>query len=283
MSTRKFSAPLDAALINVPTDFRRRITKAYLELKSRHAENKHDAAGVSAGHFCESVVRLLQHELKTSFTPFGQQLTNVAGECDSFAQVPKAVGNDSLRVVIPRAVSLLYTLRNKRGIGHVGGDVDANAIDAITIARVADWVVCELIRIFHKMSLEDADALIASIASRDIPDVWEVAGRKRVLRSDLDFKQKTLLLMYSCTDAAVLAEDLFAWTKYSNFAMYKEHVLGQLDAADLVDYDRETHSVILSPVGAKLVEEQILGRALQAASNKDLLPTAARKKARRRD
>ena len=126
------------------------------------------------------------------------------------------------------------------------------------------------------MSLEEADALIASLASRDIPDVWEVAGRKRVLRTDLDFKQKTLLLLYSSTEAAVLAEDLFTWSKYSNFPVYKEKVLQQLDAANLVDYDRETESVILSPLGSKLVEEQILGRRLETASNKRLQPAAAR-------
>jgi hypothetical protein len=260
MSTPKPKSPLVVALANVPADFRSRIVKAYLELKSRHAEGKHDAAGVSAGKFCETVVRLLQHELQKPVTPFGQQLKNFSGECDSFAQVPKTIGNDSLRIVIPKAVSLLYTLRNKRGIGHVGGDVDANAIDGITIARVADWVVCELIRIFHKMSLEEADALVGSLASRDIPDVWEVAGRKRVLRKDLDFKQKTLLLLYSSTESAVLAEDLFAWSKYSNFSMYKREVLRQLDSANLVDYDQAIDSVILSPLGVKLVEDEVLTR-----------------------
>jgi hypothetical protein len=171
MSTPKPKSPLEAALANVPPEFRNRIIKAYLALKSRHAENKHDAAGLSAGKLCEAVVRLLQYQLKKSFTSFGQQLANVSGECESFTQLPKTAGNDSLRIVIPRAVSLLYTLRNKRGIGHVGGDVDANAIDGITIARVSDWMVCELIRLFHNMSLEEADALINSLASRDIPDV----------------------------------------------------------------------------------------------------------------
>lgn len=213
---------------------------------------------MSAGKYCESIVRLLQHELKSSFTPFGQQLTNVPGECESFAKVPKTVGNESLRIVIPRAVSLLYTLRNKRGIGHVGGDVDANAIDGITIARVADWIMCELIRVFHNLSLEEADALVGSLATRNLPDVWDVAGRKRVLRTDLNFKQKTLLLLYSSTEGAVLAEDLFAWTKYSNFAMFKRAVLSELDRENLIDYDRETESVTLSPLGGKLVEDEII-------------------------
>jgi hypothetical protein len=260
MSTPKPRSPLDAALTNVPADFRNRIIKNYLELKSRHAQNMHDAAGLSAGKFCESVVRLLQHELKKQVAPFGQRILNLSDECDSFAQVPRTIGNDSLRIVIPKAVSLLYPLRNKRGIGHVGGDIDANAIDGMTIARVADWIVCELIRIFHTTSLEEADALVTSLASRDIPDVWEVAGKKRVLRGDLDFKDKTLLLLYSSTESAVLAEDLFAWSKYSNFNVYKTKVLRPLDNGNLIEYDRQTESVILSPLGVKRVEEQIIGR-----------------------
>ena len=267
MSTPKPKSPLQDALANIPTDFRNRIIKAYLELKARQAEAKHDAAGVSAGKLCETVVRLLQHELKKAVTPFGQQISNFAGECESFSQVPKAIGNESLRIVIPRALNYLYTLRNKRGIGHAGGDVDANAIDSATITRVSDWIVCELIRIFHTMSLEDADALVSSLSSRDIPDIWEVGGKKRVLRNDLDFKQKTLLLLYASVESAVLAEDLYSWSKYSNFAVYRKSILGPLDSANLVEYDKDSDTVIISPIGIKCVEEEILRTPVKVMSN----------------
>ena len=160
--------------------------------------------------------------------------------------------------MLPKAISLVYTLRNKRGIGHVGGDVDANAIDGVTIARVSDWIICELVRVYHTMSLEEAEALISSLAERDIPDVWEVAGKKRVLRTDLSFPEQTLLLLYSCTDPAVLVEDLFEWTRYSNLAMYKSNVLRTLDKRNLIHYDSETGSATLSPLGVKEVEEKIL-------------------------
>lgn len=258
MSTPKPKTALQDALANVPTDYRNRIVKAYLDLKARHAEGKHDAAGVSAGKLCETTVRLLQDKLQKTVTPFGQQIGNFAGECASFEQVQKTVGKESLRIVIPRALVFLYTLRNKRGIGHVGGDVDANGIDGATLARVADWVICELIRVFHNMSLEDAEALVASLSTRDVPDIWEVGGKKRVLRTDLDFKQKTLLLLYQSVDAAVLAEDLCSWTKYTNLGVYRKNVLGQLDAANMVEYDRTSETVIISPVGVKCVEEEIL-------------------------
>lgn len=279
MSTPTPKSPLQDALANVPTDYRSRIIKSYLELKARQAEAKHDAAGVSAGKLCETVVRLLQHELKKTVTPFGQQISNFAGECESFSKVPKAIGNESLRIVIPRALNYLYTLRNKRGIGHAGGDVDANAIDGATITRVADWIVCELIRIFHTMSLEEADALVSSLSSRDIPDIWEVGGKKRVLRNDLDFKQKTLLLLYASIESAVLAEDLYSWSKYSNFAVYRKSILGQLDAANFLEYDRESDTVIISPVGIKCVEEELLRTPMWPVANPSLKRTSGKRAA----
>ena len=258
MSTRKPRLPLNEALSKVPADFRTRISKAYLELKARHREGKHDAAGLSAGKLCESVLRLLQHQLTSACTPFGQQIPNFITECEKLSRLPKAAGIESLRVVIPRALAFLYTLRSKRGIGHVGGDVDANPIDGASIARIADWIVCEVIRIYHNLSLEEADALVNSISSRNVPDIWEVGGKKRVLRDDLDFKQKTLLLLYTSVDVAVLAEDLFSWTKYSNFAIYKRSVLMPLDRANLVEFDTEIQAVSISPLGLKQVEEKIL-------------------------
>jgi len=270
MNTPKPKSPLQDALANVPADYRGRIAKSYLELKARQAEGKHDAAGVSAGKLCETVVRLLQQQLGKTVTPFGEQIPNFAGECDSFVKLPKASGNDSLRIVIPRALNYLYTLRNKRGIGHAGGDVDANAIDIATIARVADWVVCELIRIYHNMSLEEADALVSSLSSRDIPEIWEVSGKKRVLRNDLDFKEKTLLLLYASTESAVLAEDLYSWSKYSNFAVYRKSVLGSLDSDNLIEYERDTDTAIISPLGVKRVEEEILRTPANLVANASL-------------
>ena len=159
---------------------------------------------------------------------------------------------------MPRALVFLYTLRNKRGIGHVGGDVDANRIDAMTIARACDWIMCELIRVYHNLSLEEAQDLVDGLAQRSIPDVWHVAGKKRILRNDLDFKHKVLLLCYQESDNAVMSEDLFSWVEYSYFPMFKKKVLAPLHKERLVEYDRETESVTISPLGIKEVEENIL-------------------------
>src|SRR5207237_1199815 len=163
-STSRSNSPLEMALANVPAQFRSKIVQYFLDVKKRLAEGNDESLGLAAGKFSESVLRLLQHEILKSFIPFGQKIPDFAVECRKLIESPKAAGSESLRVVMPRALVFVYTLRNKRGIGHVGGDIDANHIDAMTIARTCDWIVCELIRVYHNLSLEDAQAIIDSVA-----------------------------------------------------------------------------------------------------------------------
>jgi hypothetical protein len=99
---------------------------------------------------------------------------------------------------------------------------------------------------------------VDGLAQRSIPEVWHVAGKKRILRNDLDFKQKVLLLCYQESDNAVMSEDLFSWVEYSHYAMFKRAVLTPLHKKRLVEYDKETESVTISPLGIKEVEEYIL-------------------------
>ncbi len=257
-SMPKQKSPLEQALGTISSEFRSKIVKSYLELKARHREDKHEPAGMAAGRLCECVLRLLQQQLTQTFVPFGQPLPQFAQECEKLIGLPKATGNESQRGRDSFARYHFSIRRNKRGIGHVGGDIDANAIDGATIARLGDWIMCELIRIHHNLSLEDADALVGSLSSRDIPRYREIGGKKRVLRNDLDFKQKTLLLLYSDTNAAVFVEDLVNWTKYTNLSVYKTNVIGILDRENLVEYDTELQSVTISPLGIREVEEKIL-------------------------
>src|SRR6266566_2569943 len=171
-NTSKNKAPLELALAKVPSQFRPKIIKPFLDVKKRLAEGNDETLGLSAGKFCEAVLRLLQHEILQSSIPFGQKIPDVSVECRKLIESPKTAGPESLRIVMPRAIIFIYTLRNKRGIGHVGGDVDANHIDAMTMARTCDWIMCELIRINHNLSLEEAQDIVDNLAQRNMPEVW---------------------------------------------------------------------------------------------------------------
>ena len=55
-----------------------------------------------------------------------------------------------------------------------------------------------------------------------------------------------------------MAEDLCDWIDYSNFSVFKAKVLQPLHVERLVEYDRGSDSVTLSPKGVQLVEKTIL-------------------------
>jgi hypothetical protein len=227
-------------------------------VKRALAEGRDEAVGIAAGKFCEVTLRLLQNIVHGIFTPFNKSIGNFADECRKLVTSSNARSPETLRVVMPRALVFVYTVRNKRGIGHIGGDVDANHIDAMTIARNCDWIVCELVRVFHGLSLEEAQAMVDALAVRTMPEVWEVAGKRRVLRNDLTAKQKVLLLCHQSTDNAILAEDLCDWIEYSNPSVFKSKVLLALHRERFIEFDAGSEAVFLSPLGVKEVEENIL-------------------------
>jgi hypothetical protein len=88
-----------------------------------------------------------------------------------------------------------------------------------------------------------------------------VAGKKRVLRDDLEFKQKVLLLCYQEPESAVLSEDLFSWVEYSHLPMFRRAVLTPLHKKRLIEYDKDTETITISPLGIREVEERILKSA----------------------
>ncbi len=147
VSTSTNSPELEAALAAVPSKFRSRLLKRHGELRSAYSDGQHDAASLRAAKFAEALLRFLQEELTQTHIPFNRRIGNLTDECVKLEKLPRAAGDESLRVIMPRALNFLHAIRNKRGVAHESGDVDANEIDAATCVRVADWCLCELIRL----------------------------------------------------------------------------------------------------------------------------------------
>src|SRR6266540_4097293 len=219
MSTAQGEPTLETALSSIPAALRSRLLTRYRELKAAYVNGQYDACGLRAGRLCEVLLRVLQDELTGSHTPLGTKLDAFDKECLRLEKLPKTAGVEGLRVIMPRALNFLYTLRNKRGIGHEGGDVDANEIDAAAAVRVADWCISEVIRVVHAISLEEAQALLDAIAEREVPQVWSVANAKRVLDPSLNYREQALLLLYA-EQGPVPVEDLFDWVEHSRMGNY---------------------------------------------------------------
>jgi len=252
------STLLESALSAVDATLRTRLASAYIDVKKNSLEGRFTATGVAAGHFCEIALRVLQDKVHGNHTPLSSNIGNFADECRRLVTAQNSNVTDSEKKVLPRALVFLYTMRNNRGIGHVGGDVDANAIDMSLIVKCSDWIISEMIRVYHSLSLEEAQDLVDGLAIRALPDVWEVAGKKRVLRGGLKARSQALLLLYSCESSSVLVEDLSSWIEYSSTGMFKTRVLQGLHKDRFIEWDMDDDFVVISPKGAKWVEENLI-------------------------
>lgn len=265
MSMSTQNSLLEQALANVPAKYRSQIINAYQEIKKRQIEasysNEMDSVGISVGKFCESVIRLLQHVTSGNNVPFGTHIPNFPDACRVIIQANAPSVPESLRIIIPRALVFLYTMRGKRGIGHVGGDVEANSIDMATIVRVSDWVMCELLRTYHNLPIEDAQSLLDSLAAKTLPFIWAIDGRHRVLEPDMSMKKKVLLLLYSSPESSALAEELFDWIEHSHISNFRRDVLRPLHREKLIEYNESDEIVYLSPKGVEKVEKDIIEKA----------------------
>jgi hypothetical protein len=166
-------------------------------------------------------------------------------------------GEKSLRILVPRLISSLYEIRNNRNVGHIGADINPNHIDAMLMLYASKWIIAEFVRLLHKSTIEDASEIVERLAERSIPTVWTHEQLRRVLKPDLPFNDKVLLLLYSGVSPAN-GKDIFEWSEHSNWTSFKKTVLKPLHVAKLIEFSENTCQVFLLPPGIARVEDALL-------------------------
>jgi len=146
----------------------------------------------------------------------------------------------------------LYEIRNNRGVGHAGGDVDPNHLDATAVVYMAKWVVAELVRLIHSLTPDEARDLVEALIVREVSLVWNGGDTRRVLATGLTARKGTLLLLSGVAEAR--ESDLVSWLEYKRASDYRAKVLKPLHKERLVEYAQDSGSVKLLPPGVAAAE-----------------------------
>jgi hypothetical protein len=234
--------------------------KSYQEIVTNFAEHRWEPSELNGGKFCEVVYAIISGVLAGTFPPKPKKPGNMLLACQALEKTPEQpsrVGDHSLRILVPRVLPFLYDFRNNRGVGHVGGDVDPNFMDATAVYGMASWTLAELVRIFHGISTKEAQETVDALVERKIGLVWEIEQIKRVLDPEMNKDDQALVLLYS-KPSWVAEKDLYEWVEYSNASMFRKNILRVLHKARLIEYDAQQHRASISPLGSKHVEQQIL-------------------------
>lgn len=252
------SSPQAAAatiLANIPTTLRQELITAYNNVVRHYKENRWEPSELNGGKLCEVVYTILRGHVDGKIPPKSSKPANMVDACRALEKAPSSFSR-SVRIQIPRMLIALYEIRNNRNVGHTGGDVDPNTMDATAVLYMSKWVVAELVRIFHGVDMLTAIAAVDSLVERIMPSVWIVDGKYRVLDTTLTMKEKTLLVLYQVGEP-VTELKLVEWVEHSNASVFRRDILRKAHREKLVEYDAAEGTVRISPKGIQYVETEL--------------------------
>ena len=242
-------------LATLPESLRSPLLREYQSIVQNFVEGRWTPSELSGGKFCEAVYCVLHGHATGTFPVSPSKPANMVAACrglESNSHVPR-----SFQILIPRLLPALYEIRNNRGVGHIGGDVDPNHMDATFVVASCSWILCELIRVLHNLQLNEAQAIVDSLIERRVPLIWQSAETRLVLDPSLPIKDQILLLLSSAGKGVSFA-DLQRWLKYKNLT-YLRKLLRSMDKDRLIHISTNNHFEILPP-GEKIAAELIRER-----------------------
>ncbi len=244
------------ALWAIPAALRKPLLEEYRKLIQNYMERRWSPAEMSGGLFCEIVYSILDGHAKSKYPAAPSKPRDLVAACralESNSHVPR-----SFQILIPRMLPALYEVRNNRGVGHSGGDVDPNHMDATVVVSMCNWILSELVRTFHGLSVDDAQVLVDNLSEMRIPLVWKGTDVKRVLDPKITLRDQILLLVAS-SPSAVPTDELIEWLGNGN-RPYMNKLLSQLHSNRMVELSKDKSTVEVLPPGSAYVHELVAKR-----------------------
>lgn len=210
---------------------------------------------MEGGRFCEAAFRLLEEITTASFTPLGKQLDSEA-VINGLKKLPSAKFSDAIRLHIPRALRLVYDIRNKRDAAHLADGIDPNLQDATLVVGTVDWVLAEFLRMHHNVSADQAQELVEQIVTKTAPLIQDFNGHLKVLNPDLSASDHCLVLLYQRGASGAGFDELTQWVRPSMRANLRRTLARLTNDHDRVHYDGTLYKI------TRLGEQEVERRRL---------------------
>ncbi len=250
-------------LAKIPEGLRKPLFETYREIASNFSEHRWEPSELNGGKFCECVYWVCHGFLTGTYAGKPTKPPNMVADCRALETRKDTgqPGDRSLRILVPRMLPALYEVRNNRGVGHVGGDVDPNFMDATAVYSTASWILAELVRIFHNLHPDEAQNVADGLVERKTPLIWSAGSIQRVLDTKLSAADQTLLLLHKKL-GWIAEKDLVASIEYKRRSDFRTKVLKRLHANRMIEFDQIEEKARISPKGSEHVERKIIAPRL---------------------
>lgn len=230
------------------------LLEAYTEAKRNYLLGGHRLSAVEGGRFCEAAYRILQATTGQNVTPLGDSLETERVAKD-LQRLPAADYPKSVRIYVPRALRVVYDIRNNRDAAHLADGIDPNLQDATLVVSVLDWVLAEFVRLSGKTSADIAQRLVSDLVTRRYPAIQGFESGPKVLRTDLRAGEVVLALLYHSGADGALLPDLMRWVP-APMQSNLRRTIQNLDSKALAH--RDGRRVQITRAGERYVETRSL-------------------------
>lgn len=246
------------ALQGIPVSLRSELLSEFNKMVRNYRERRWEPSELNGGKFCEVTYTILKGYVDEKYPTAAAKPRNFPDACRKLEHADTKTIPHGFRILIPRLLPALYDIRNNRGVGHVGGDVDPNHMDATLVVQTASWILAELVRTYHGMSTNQAQQVVDGLVDRVVPVLWELPdGAVRVLNPSLTMRERMLVVLYNAYPDPVSESDLVRSIEYSNASVFRRDILRPAHKKAIIHYDEERRAIYLSPLGVREVEEEI--------------------------
>lgn len=248
------------ALTVIPATLRDDLLSAFGEIVSNYREERWEPAELNGGKLCEAVYTICKGWLEGGIYPArAEKPSRFPDSCWAMMRDYQHVPDShSARILIPRMMIGLYDIRNHRGVGHAGSEVNPNHMDATAVLYGAKWLMAELVRLLHALTTDEATVIVDGLVEREVPWVWSHEEKRRVLKTGMTWKEQTLVLLLSVA-SEVGESDLLRWLEHPNAQNFRKDVLKPLHRGRRIEYDTEMRTVRLLPPGIAVAEDLLGG------------------------
>ena len=244
-----------SALSAIPSGLRDPLLKEYRTIVQNFLEQRWLPTELYGGRFSEIVYTILDGQAKGSYASAPSKPPNFPLACKNLENNKLPHVPHSFQITIPRLLPALYDVRNNRNVGHVGGDVDSNHMDAVAVLSMSNWIMGELVRVFHNLTTAEAQQLVDALAEVRLPTIWTGNdGVKRVLQTDLKLNEQIILL--TAVTPEVSSKQLLEWIEYGD-DRYVLRTIRKLHKDRFLEFNEKADKIVILPPGTKAVEELI--------------------------
>ena len=240
------------------------LLQAYDEAKRNYYEGGHRLSAVEGGRFCEAAYRILEETTQGTYTPIGGQLDTIKLE-RRLSALPSTKYPKSIRLHIPRALRVVYDIRNNRDAAHLADGIDPNIQDANLVVGVLSWVMAEFVRLSHGVSAKEAQRIVDGLTVRRAPVIQEFGDFPEFCEPNLRAGDYALVLLYHADSKGASLTDLSQWVR----PLMKGNIrrtLRNLDEKALVHQSGEHFEI--TQLGKQYVEDNRLLQPVPSTSSR---------------